>query len=863
MADEKGKKGNNPRDNVKPQTEYISKYNYELREGLKIQKEINENVLKYNDYMKEGIKRSEEIIAYKKIQEKIATQLEKLELDKNSATGDELDKIKAVIKEKKEELLITEKKINNLELENKILAKNVKEVSKFKRITGQIGGDIKSLAQGAMKVKGFIDQWAPFAAQKAIKTSAMQMGILRKDAGGFESSLRNISSRTNEFGVNIEQIAEMQSAYSDELGRTVMLSEEAGVNMGALAKVTGLGADGIGRAVGEMDTFGYAAESAGKFIEQSMMDATSMGLNSTKVVKNITGNLKLLNKYRFKDGAKGLANMANSTTKMGVNMEMAAGFADKLFDIEGAVEMSSQLQVMGGEWSKLADPFKLMYMARNDMDGLTDSVINATKATSKFNAKTGEFDISSLNMQVLKKVAESTGMQFEDLVQSAKKAAKFAKIKEQISYNIDPKTEKFMENTAELDKNGRAKIMVEFGKEPKYLSQLTESDKQILKKRAEEKESAVDRAKQAVTFDEMFTNLVNQFKETLLPALEVLTDVLKPVFTELTKAIGDKGFRETLTKFVTGIGEKLKMVIDFFTKNPAIGIGITAGLGIAFETVKWYLYGRMLGSGFLSITNGRGGGFSSKMASGGYTRGANGQITPMSFGQKAMGQNVLGGKLAMGTMGSMVAGAGLGLAGAGLDYGRSKMANPESGLGKAAGIGSSALKGAGMGMMFGPWGAAIGGVLGGLYGAYDEFVAKSDEAKKAANSTNKPEEYGTNMGDGIVRFHPNDKFMKVNDSTMIAGTNVNGNKDLARSISGVMSPQPVSSSVGAPGSLNISFDELKLNGVIELKIDNQLSKSLGENLIKDPQFIRNLSLMINKSISQNNNMVQNASGTKK
>jgi len=34
--------------------------------------------------------------------------------------------------------------------------------------------------------------------------------------------------------------------------------------------------------------------------------------------------------------------------------------ADKLFDVEGAVDMSAQLQVMGGAWAKLADPFKLM-----------------------------------------------------------------------------------------------------------------------------------------------------------------------------------------------------------------------------------------------------------------------------------------------------------------------------------------------------------------------------------------------------------------------------------------------------------------------------------------------------------------------
>jgi hypothetical protein len=859
--------GNNPNNNntsnqsVDPKIQdainkLLRESNYELKQGLKIQKEINEDYLKYNDYMKEGIKRSKEIITYKKILSKLAEDIKKLEVDLTSATGDEIKKIKAVIALKEEEKELTKEIIGGLEKENEILARNVKQVSKFKRITGQIGGDIKSLWEGSKKVKGFIDQWAPFAAQKAIKTSAMQMGILKKDAAGFESSLRNISSRTNEFGVNIEQIAEMQSAYSDELGRTVMLSEEAGVNMGALAKVTGLGADGIGRAVGEMDTFGYAAESAGKFIEQSMMDATSMGLNSTKVVKNITGNLKLLNKYRFKDGAKGLANMANSTTKMGVNMEMAAGFADKLFDIEGAVEMSSQLQVMGGEWSKLADPFKLMYMARNDMDGLTDSVINATKATSTFNAKTGEFDISSLNMQVLKKVAESTGMQFEDLVQSAKKAAKFAKIKEQISYNIDPKTEQFMENTAELDKNGRAKIMVEFGKEPKYLSQLTESDKQILKKRAEEKESAVDRAKQAVTFDEMFTNLVNQFKETLLPALEVLTDVLKPVFIQLTKAIGDKGFRETLTKFAEGIGEKIKMVIDFFTKSPVLGIGITAGLGIAFEGVKWLLYGQMLGTGFLSVTKGG--------------------MTGSLLGKKnANGSSGIGGSMGrtFGKVGKFGAGAGGGaISGALQSIDSFSEGRTGEGIGKIAGGVLGGALGTLLDPFMGPFGTMLGAQLGTMAGG---AIGGMFDDEKPINTQKE--------NDAVIEFNPKDKFMKVNDSTMIAGTNENGNAKLANtlnggivgsllggpiggllgSLAGSMRTQPVSSSVGAPGSINISFDELKLNGVIELKIDNQLSKSLGENLIKDPQFIRNLSLMINKSISQNNNMVQNASGTKK
>ena len=77
-----------------------------------------------------------------------------------------------------------------------------------------------------------------------------------------------------------------------------------------------------------------------------------------------------------------------------------------------------------------------------------------------------------------------------------------------------------------------------------------------------------------------------------------------------------------------------------------------------------------------------------------------------------------GGMTGMGKMGARI---GLGLAGTGLDALRGNMDDPESGLGKGIGIGSAALQGAGLGMMFGPLGALIGGVLGAGYGVYDEY----------------------------------------------------------------------------------------------------------------------------------------------
>jgi hypothetical protein len=204
----------------------------------------------------------------------------------------------------------------------------------------------------------------------------------------------------------------------------------------------------------------------------------------------------------------------------------------------------------------------------------------------------------------------------------------------------------------------------------------------------------------------------------------------------------------------------------------------------------------------------------------------------------------------MGTMGSMGAGLGLGFGGMAVDYGRSKMDNPESTGGKLLGIGSSALKGAGMGMMFGPWGAAIGGVLGGLYGAYDEFIAKGEEVKESTERIN----------DGVV-FNPKDKFMKVNDSTMIAGTNENGNKSLAKAIMSATVPgfgmtdylmnsnknAGVSGGKSIPGEVHHKFDnDMKVDGRIELVTNGEIVAKIGRELLQNSSFVQSLQQSINK-----------------
>jgi hypothetical protein len=113
-----------------------------------------------------------------------------------------------------------------------------------------------------------------------------------------------------------------------------------------------------------------------------------------------------------------------------------------------------------------------------------------------------------------------------------------------------------------------------------------------------------------------------------------------------------------------------------------------------------------------------------------------------------------------------------------------------SGGGKALGIGSSIASGAGMGMMFGPYGALIGGLLGGAYGAYNEFGNSDRNKNNAPKSTYLADDAlisndGKNNGGpgSRIQFNPHDKFMSFDD-VMIAGTNAGANGKLADEIKG-------------------------------------------------------------------------------
>jgi hypothetical protein len=111
------------------------------------------------------------------------------------------------------------------------------------------------------------------------------------------------------------------------------------------------------------------------------------------------------------------------------------------------------------------------------------------------------------------------------------------------------------------------------------------------------------------------------------------------------------------------------------------------------------------------------------------------------------------------------------------------------------------------------------------------------------------------MDDGVIKFNKKDKFMKVNDSTMIAGTNENGNKDLAKALmfaapgigasmflKDYMTKKLSQSTSSKPEPVKIEFGEIKFRG--EINLTNPGGPGTTLDITKDPVLVKKLTELI-------------------
>jgi hypothetical protein len=807
-----------------------------LKEQARIQAEINSGLDNYLDRLKDVKVLNKEISSLEKL---IEEQRLKFLQSNDPIIQQNIDLLQReldILKEKQSLLRVAFKDAN---VSNMLLAKGgalaLKSFAKIPDILKSIHFNIKSLGL--------------FEMDSAIKQSALSMGLMTTQSQNLRFDIKAAADETLAFGVGIQELAKYQSDYSEALGRSVLLGKEGLEAMGQMAKATALGAEGAASLAASLDKQGYSAERTRDFIEETVNESYKMGLNASKVVKNIQQNIKMLNKYKFKGGAEGLKKMAMTVTKLGIEMQSIAGMSEKLFDLEGAVDMSAQLQVMGGSWAKMADPFHLMYMARNDMEGLTQEIAKAAEASAKFNTKTQEFEISSLEMHRLRKIAEQTGIEYDTLADAALNARKQTEVRSQVRFDFDKETKDFLETTAKFDEQGQAYMEIDVNGQrvKKMIRDLTSSDQMNLKNMLAERKNLEKMAEDARTFDDALNNTIMLLKTRLLGGLEIMNEKIIPAIDNFVKRLKDEGWLDSITEMAKTIGGMLGTLAKFFIDNPILTAaiyGISKLGGIIFDAVTWIKNGVLLSRGFMmgmggvsgilsSITNAPAN-IASSFAGGGFN---------MS-GSQGFGSNLRSG---FGSGGARLAGGAAALISGISEYSEQR----EKGKGVAESLGRGALEGAGSGLGAyggGALGAAIGTAIapgigtaiGGAIGAIAGGLAGSYVSDLDTYSVN----------DGIFGANQTHKRGIIQGGTITA---INNKDDLIAAKPNGIIHNAISNNSSSQ-DVRHSFGDLKVGGEIMLRMPG--AGTVGVDLMRDPSFIRELTQKINIEIEKMRNQIQ-------
>ena len=797
-----------------------------------LQKKASSGLSSYAEVLKTANQLQREVNKKKKLQEESEKRIERLAKKIDQIKKGTSKKGKEQLGELNNELNKEKAILNTLKQNNQLREKNVEAIKKEVNASNLVASTMKSswrVGKGLLgtiwdTAKGMIDQIG------AMKKTSMYMGTSAQQSKIIEKNIMSASYDAILLNGSVKELAKIQGQYSQESGRALALNKE---NLGALnsvAHATQLGAEGTASMAAEMEVFNISAMGVKDIILDSVNTAQSMGVNASKTIDNLQKNLKLANKYHFKGGVKSMTLMAAKSAKFRLNMQAISGFMDNVMDPEGAVEAASKLQVMGGEWAKLADPFKLMYEARNTPDKFLNSVITATKGMAQLNKETGEMEVNALQMSRFREIAKATNVPLEELVESSRAFNRQLEMKKSISGVISEEDRDFISGIADFDEKTK-RFYVDFGDGKKFLNELSSVDKDKISQMREERKDLDDMIKESQTFDEKFANMMNSLKAALLPGLLKLNDWLAPRIDKLNNWLKNNNIHEEIAKWGVSIVDKAKDVVNYLVDtitSPGLWFKIGSNLALgfmAYKGIKGLLGGGAGGAGGAGRVMGKGPSRMSYVKSGFKNMKAGNFKTGFSRMGRGMKPSIgIGGATALGSIG--------------LDIGRQFMEDPNSNFGKSIGVASSALEGAALGSMFTPIGAGIGALVGGISGAIREFAPKKEVSGGPAIGGAMAMRDTTSFDDFIMR--PGEPPSSFNPNDTLIGAKPNG--PIEKVLSNELQDKKQTSST-------IKISPIKIEGSIKLNTDTN-SRDIN---LDDPILMRELSRLIQIEVRKNIN----------
>jgi len=291
-----------------------------------------------------------------------------------------------------------------------------------------------------------------------MNTKAGMTGELSRE---FRQEIMEASPAVIRLGISFEEMKKSVSTVLADSGKLKLLGRDTIEEMALVSQFTESMEDlaQMGRGFEEI---GLGVMDMAREIEAAGHNSLELGLNARTITEGIDENLRLLNQFGFKNGVEGLTRMVQKSVEFRMNMTDITTMAEKVWSPEGALEFVSNMQVIGGAMGDLNDPIKLMYMATNDIEGLQDAIIGASKSLVTYNNEQGRFEVTGANLRRAKAMADELGMSMGDLTKTAVASMERTQAASDLmarGIQMKPEDREFLTNLAQM-REGRMVIEV-------------------------------------------------------------------------------------------------------------------------------------------------------------------------------------------------------------------------------------------------------------------------------------------------------------------------------------------------------------------------------------------------------------------
>lgn len=251
--------------------------------------------------------------------------------------------------------------------------------------------------------------------EKAMRNFQVGRGFSTTQYQVFEKYMLSQGEDLAKLGKTIEDALKMQNVVTEQTGRTVNYSSYDNLKSLAVGRITG--EDNLANFQAQMQIFNHSVSDSADIMYEMYKDVNKMGLSQKKVTKDVLANLKLANKYDFKNGTKGFIELAKWAENSRFNLNSLGSIVEKIQSgtFENVITQAANIQNLGGNFAMRADPLGMFYEGLSDPESLAKRIKGMFKGLGRINAETGETTFNGNERLLIRSAANTLGMSMAEV----------------------------------------------------------------------------------------------------------------------------------------------------------------------------------------------------------------------------------------------------------------------------------------------------------------------------------------------------------------------------------------------------------------------------------------------------------------